>query len=609
MPRIDQLPAGSALDYTELVPVRQGDVTVRVPLSDILNPTIVTTAAEAQAAYEAGKHCIYRGSRRISVIIPLDEANEPETNWTVLSEAKEWLANSRGKIDLEAPDGYFESTGASIECKAGENEFSLKGSATPTYVTITSIDYGTTVDGRVPVTVGVGSALPDRVVPGYALGMQAVYGDNDAAAATGALVVETVAVDRLTFTATFWLRRYASTGDDPDAGTTYYQPVDPTTISTQVLVNDILTSSVNGVTISKLMIPQFCINFLGDWNGATTEGAICAVEGGRVRTVNCGFSYNSNHDDAGTIAFVKHPGSTWYSERDVFAGGPEKVIRVPTEGVFRGQLSCYGGGGIGTHPDAGSNAEVINVQEGGKCYLVRCSVGGGKTHTVVGSNKSYLDVNQSFLSGGTSGVRVSALAWADVLATRITHSQRGVYAVNGTITMGGSSAILNCYVDVGWGFGGFVANTPNTLSNNYISATGNVLTNGGGWYLTGSKGLYDPGPRLSPAAGAGVEATLSGTGVLELIGSNLNLIGTIRFVASTSGCSASWTGDMGSTFDATILTTEPTIASGTSGKVVIGIFVRSSATYIKIYNRTASSAVLRAYARGDVTLGSFTAVT
>jgi len=583
--------------------------------------TLVESDAEAQAVFDGnGTARNLEPDTRLVVTVPFEEDMTAAELHEMLVRYRRLQAGSFGKIDLEIPDGYWELYGDSIEARANENEFSIKGSGTPSSYPITSIDYGTTVSGRVPVTIGVGTALPDRVVPGYAVGTQAIYGDEDAAAVTGALVVETVASDRLSLTATFWLRRNASAGDDPDLEGTYYQPVSPTTITTEfppATEGGPPITSVNGVPISRLVIPRFCINFTGGWNGRTTEGAICAVDGGMVRTVNCGFSYNSNHTDAGCIGFIKHPNSYWYSERDTFAGGPEKVVRVPMDGTFRGQLSCYGGGGIGTHPEGGSNAEVINSQEGGRIFLVRCCVGGGKTHTVVAANDSYANVNQSFLSGGTSGVRTGNYGVANVLATRITHAQRGVYCVSGKLTINAVSSIENSYLDVGWNADGFVYGNP-VRTGNYISTIPQRTTSGGGWFEILSRPLYDPGPRVSPASkdidgnGGVMQATLSGAGWLELVGSNQNLMGIVRFTTNAGDATAeppeeastTATGlDLGSTLE--VVTTKPEETGATDGKVTIGIYGEDYATYLRVVNMTGSSAVLRVYARGDVTLGDF----
>lgn len=555
-------------------------------------------AAALQIAYDRGQPAWYPGTTRLAVRVPLDTAATSTARWAMLKAAKDWVAASYGKIDLEIPDGLNRIYGVSIEAFGGENEFSIcTTDATPYTVVPTSITYGTPVAGRVPVTVAVPEPLPSQVVVGYPIGTQAITGDNDAAAVTGGLEVLTIAGDRRSFTAIFWLVRNASSAVEP---ATLYVPVSPTVLT---------SATVNSVPTSRLVIPSGALGFEGGWVGAVTEGGIAARDGGKVRTSGVGLVYLGTDMTNGCLGFIKDPGSVWDSTRDVWVGGPEKVVRIGTDGKFTAQVSCFGGGAQGTYVGSGNNAEVINMQEGGEVWLVRCSVGGAKTLTVTTGNTSYANVNQSFLAGGTAGVRTTAVARADVLATRITHAQRGIYAARGPINLSATTSIETCYADIQWAAGGFVYVAP-IRTNNYISAIGNILSGGGAWFSDVSKSAVDQGITLSPAPkdggglGGVLEAPLTGTGWLEIMGANANLMGTVWFTATTLATTAADKG-LGSTF--VLQTTEPTNLSN-DGKVTIAIFVRDSASYLRVVNRTSASASLQFYVRGNAILGDTTTI-
>jgi hypothetical protein len=221
-----------------------------------------------------------------------------------------------------APDTYVDITDM--------RRLDIRASAAPDLIQITGMAFadagtntgpnGVVLSGRLyTVTVTLAAALPERVVPGYALGLSNIFADDEA---NGGIIVETISSDRLTVTG-----RVRSHGVPMLASAT----LNTTIVSASFLPN-------------QLVVPKACLRVLASpavpgqstWDGSAREGFLNALRGGRIDVQYLGIAYNgvtSEHD----IAFAGGAGSIVnFRDRCVVVGAGDKVMRAASGGRITG---------------------------------------------------------------------------------------------------------------------------------------------------------------------------------------------------------------------------------------------------------------------------------
>jgi len=204
----------------------------------------------------------------------------------------------------------------------------VRATGTPDFISITGATFTSLgTDARAGIlyaaTITLASALPDRVVAGFAVGGQNVQGDGGADCLNGGFIVESVALDRLSLVVHFRNHGVAPTAFTTPDG----------------------TASL-GLTPNQLLIPKTTIRAQASgWGtGASREGFMNAFDGGQIRLTNIGISYNgisSAHD----LLFAFGEGSyIKLVDRVVLAGAGEYVVRSGYDSSFYANRSCIGGG-------------------------------------------------------------------------------------------------------------------------------------------------------------------------------------------------------------------------------------------------------------------------
>lgn len=203
----------------------------------------------------------------------------------------------------------------------------IRATGTPDFISITGAtftDIGTDIRPGIlyEANITLATALPARVVPGFAVGGQNVQGDGGADCLNGGFIVESVAANRLSLVVEF-----RGHGVAPTAFTT--------------------PDSTPGLSLTpnQLMIPKTTIRAQSSgWGtGASREGFMNAMFGGKIRLTNLGLSYNGI-SDAHEMLFANGEGSEIrLVDRVVVAGAGNNVIRSGFASAVTANRSCIGG--------------------------------------------------------------------------------------------------------------------------------------------------------------------------------------------------------------------------------------------------------------------------
>jgi hypothetical protein len=427
-----------------------------------VTPEQAATASLAAAyAYSQRLPFFYDGEADLSVTLDFSAATTNAQRFAILKTACDWqsqcLLPGLGKVKLMIPDGLWNVGNEYIIRRAGQPPLWIEAaSGAPDFINISGIAV-TNVSGTLyEVTVTAASALPARVVAGFPIGLNFVEGDNSARAFSGAAQVLTVAPDRLSFT---YRRRF------------YAAPTAPTTLSNTA-------SSISGVIQSQLMIPQAAFA----WSGglATTEGFFNLYAGAICYSRYMGWSYTGTSTD-GSVMSLGQPGTYWHClDRDVFVGGPTKIIRAYLGASFYANRCCFGGN------DFAAAMSAISTQGGGVLDIVRSSFGGLRTGPItIGQATQYYVVQNAIAGGEFYGVQVLG-AFGLCYPNLISHVAVGISAELGSecIIKYGASAttISHCALGLQWFDDSRIVGAPTFASNTSNSQdAGNILTINGAW--------------------------------------------------------------------------------------------------------------------------------
>lgn len=152
------------------------------------------------------------------------------------------------RVAAHAPAGFDKPV---VYARGNGPKFLIR-SASQAEIIMTSIAYGTRVGDVYPVTVGVASPIPAYVVPGCAVGHRCVSSSakdaDDAEALSGGVIVETIAVDRLSYTGRFMCPRVVDL-------------VSP-------LNGNILTGAIHSQSASRAVFSRGCLA----WNTDFSDG-------------------------------------------------------------------------------------------------------------------------------------------------------------------------------------------------------------------------------------------------------------------------------------------------------------------------------------------------
>jgi len=617
MPRLHDLPAAGPLTGEELAPVFQHGETRRVSLAELLatstgaaplnlygggqGHSAAVNELALSRAFAAGRSPFWPGRDRLRLFMDFADCETDEQRWRRLKSYIDWMGSrlGGGPVKLVFPEGLTVVRGDSLTVDAGQAELVWGAGAPPDVIEPAGVQFEA-VDaaaGRWRVSVALKTALPlngatgaPRVVPGYPLGMQNFVGDGSAGALSGGLLVETVAADRKSFTALAWFRR-----------TIEGVRVAPVEVEAPDTGDSDFT-----IARSRILVPRAAVAFTGGWDGRTTEGGVCFRDGGRGRQEWLGMAYTGPAGDGCTVFVKDHESGYQLEDRDVVVGGPERVFRVGDQGSLLANRACIGGGQTG--------GEVVMLQAGGHCRMVRSSIGGAFDEVFAGTDDAYLNLDACFVASGVDGVDLEGESNAILKGTRVSHCGRGVYAKSGSSAIyNAASLIRDCTTPLDWRSGGFHYGPP-TLAANIFAPAPNTLEHGGGWRQDLTRGLVDAGTRVSPPpnggdpAAAGVtEALIAGCGWLDIVGSGdtIDISGVLRVNAS-GPVPQTQPIDFGSLLSlgsgAIDKTEQP-------GFVTVSVYPHpEGGNRLRLVNNRAGSAVVRVYPRGSLSLSAFTQI-
>lgn len=401
-------------------------------------------------AYAVGAPAMVREGETAS--LPCDPTGGDDVqamcNWFTSSVIKG--GNSTAYVALA--DGYHE-VDTYIDV-VGPSLLDVRASATADLIQISAVSISSLGSDLYSATVTVGSALPDRVVAGFAIGIQNAKGDNGAEAINGAHQVLTVAGNRLSFTFEFYALGVA--------------PTSPTSLDNTLTL---------GLTANQVVVPQACLRMASTgWDGAAREGFMNALSGGRIELWYVGMSFdgtNGEHD----ILFARDIGSSIYLvDRCVVAGAGDKVLRAAGGAEIRTNRACLGGGTTGE--------EIYQGVGGSNVYMIRTCMGSVTSQLLTATAGCRVFATQCIGTGTARGLRTTYDdASISFVNGRISHCTYAVQANAGVVT-------LDTLVEISKNTnpfnlaGGRIFGEPSFNSNTNAAPTPNALSNGGAYNPT-----------------------------------------------------------------------------------------------------------------------------
>ena len=382
------------------------------------------------------------------------------------------ICTNGARLILQFADGLYSvdawdalGTGIPIHMRGANAPLLDVRGSTNTDVLISSLTYGSRVGDKYEVTVVAATALPSYVVPNYAVGLRNVTGDNDAAAANGALTIATIDANRTTITGTLICPRVVDL-------------VSPTSITT--------SGTYQGMAASRIRVPAASLaintayNGLTEiWTGSSYEGYFSFQDGGCGEMRNLGMAWVGGDDPTFNqkLIYARDVGSRFYAVQGcVFSGAGEAVIRAYGGANLTLTQSCIGGGG--------TSEDCVSFQGGAMTQIVRCAIGGCENDTILVGEGSHLTLTASILASGDHGVLLTgAGANASVLAATVTHNQIGLNAEHGTFQVSSTTLVNDNDLGLSWQADGYIRGAA-TLTGNTDDAIAapNTSFQGGGWY-------------------------------------------------------------------------------------------------------------------------------
>ena len=430
------------------------------------------------------------------------------------------------------------------------------------------------------ITATCSTALDAIVAAGFPIGFQMVTGDNDASGFSGAYHVETVAIDRLSFTALAYFNQ---------------APTDPTSITYQ---------TINGVASSQILVPKAALIFQATgWGGADIEGAINAMHGARVTLSKLGLGYNANvaGSDPRDMLFARGNGSYMYlQDRCTVVGG----------GVNGKLLRQYGGAETHVNRSCIGTKDALEIWQGttgGSCQIVRTSACGGTDAGFTSGPLTGLTIAQSYVGGCKTGIRNSSgISHVQVDTTKISLCERGIFAAGGDVSTKNVVELVSCNKAIDWQAGGKIQG-PLTFTSNITDSPSpeGVIVKGGYWISDALSSPRDAGERVSIPNSGIYAAEFYGTGgAIKVVPETLPQLGMSANVDAAYAGTVAVQRYLGSE---AIFSTNEVPVSVESGKVKYFFWEDAGVYRIAIANGDGGSRAFRVYTEGDIGLGAWAA--
>lgn len=333
------------------------------------------------------------------------------------------MAKQTAVVSVQIEDGFHAVTGYLADV-TGMMRLTSKNELAPTALQITGATIALNSGDLFAATVNLATALPARVVAGYAVGLANVKGsDKKICSINGAHKVKTIAADRLGFTFDFF-----SYGASPVGTFT----VDNT--AALGLVPNICHVPQHSILVTP---PDVSVPPQDQWTGTAREGFINSLRDGKTGLKFIGVAYNgvrSEHD----MLFAATGGVIDVEDFCVIAGTGDKTLRTGTDGSIRANRLIMGGGGTGQEAFQGVSGSTIQ--------LTRCVMGGYDVSGVTATADTRIVVTQSIIAScKNTAVRTTYPSSSiDFLNSRIYHCGFGIDADQGTISTDTNVEIDNC---------------------------------------------------------------------------------------------------------------------------------------------------------------------
>jgi hypothetical protein len=460
----------SGLTASDVAYVPQGDNPASpVTVADVLNTYVNvaqydTTTDAAIAAYEnnAQMH-IQEGD---IVKLPCN----PTTGDDFQAMCKWAAANHYRSEPQLSIDGNTASTALYVEVADGFHQvetfvdiseyrvLDVRGTAAPDFLTITGATFAnigtdTRAGTLYSATISVSSAIPARVVPGFAVGGQNVQGDGGADCLNGGFLVDSVAGDRLSLVV-----KFRSFGVAPTAFTT---PDNTVTL---------------GLTPNQLVIPKATIyaKSTGWGTGAAREGFLNAWSGGKIRLTNIGISYDGVTDAHDLISVNGTSSSVRLEDRVVLAGAGAFVTRIAYDGSLYANRSFIGGGVL---------ARSGVYLQGGVVDLVRTMVNSSYEGVALAGPSSNIFTTQCIFNNASQGLRTTyPNASINFITSRLSRCTTALQPDKGSINLDSASSVTYCTTPATLN-GGFLYGNPIVRDNtNLVPASLQVDDDGSVFY-------------------------------------------------------------------------------------------------------------------------------
>lgn len=391
-----------------------------------------------------------------------------------------WIAGNHYRSEPTAGiDGTAASTALYLEIADGLHDVNtfidvtggrvldIRGTDAPDFLTITGATFTSIGTDTHPGTlysanITVSTAIPDRVVAGFAVGGQNVQGDGGADCLNGGFIVESVALDRLSLVV-----KFRNHGVAPTAFTT---PDNTPSLS---------------LTPNQLCIPKATIRAQSSgWGtGAAREGFINAYSGGKVLLTNIGISYNGV-TDAHDLLFTSNAASSiQLVDRVVLAGAGAFVVRGAYNGGFYTNRSFIGGG---------IYARTCVYFQDGNAGLIRTMVNSAYESLFFSGLASSIFTTQCIATGAVQGIRTTYPdATVSFITSRITRCAAAFQSDKGSITTDVTSNVEYCTSPAVMA-GGFLYGSPVVVNNTNPMVTALQWDSNGGVYYNVSERAKDP---------------------------------------------------------------------------------------------------------------------
>lgn len=372
-----------------------------------------------------------------------------------------------GEFYVEIADGlHYVDTQISV---FGGRQLDIRATAAPDQRTITAISF-TNISGNVyDATITVSSAVPAQAVAGNVVGLYDVQGDGGAGAVNGGHVLQSVAVDGLSFVV-----RLQVTG---------VVPTNPTALTTS------LTPVIGGMGINLAIFPKATIQAdQAGWDGGggPYEGFMEARSGGRIVMTNLGIMYDAvttgadpNADDDMLFAHG-HGSEISLADQCVIGGTGEMLTRSFNNGHIHAYRSCLGG------RDAGVN--FWQGSYGGTALFQRSMLGSVSGIGISASAASRATIDKCVLAGANQIARPT-YPTADITITnsRLVGGNFALTLTKGLVSIDAASLIDRCTSPISMA-GGELWGSPTITNCTNAAPTGDTWdANGGAWHKTNAE--------------------------------------------------------------------------------------------------------------------------